>query len=136
VYGAGMLLFGASAYFYRMGVKYMVKIGTPVPNGYQVKTLCTHGPFQYFQHPIYAALLGCSLATPLVLDSACIQSPPHHSFVSFSCPTHSSTHIVCPLPCSSTHSLLLSLSSLLLLRLPAALLVWVRGALDSEGVKQ
>jgi len=70
VYGGGMLLFAASAYFYRVSVKYMVKIGTPVPNGYQVKTLCTHGPFQYFQHPIYAALLGCSLATPLVLDSA------------------------------------------------------------------
>lgn len=71
VYGAGMLLFGASAFFYRKAVKYMVKVGTPVPNGYRVKTLCTHGPFQYFQHPVYTALFGCSLSTPFVLDSAC-----------------------------------------------------------------
>eukprot|EP00802_Teleaulax_amphioxeia_P017987 Tamp_18161.p1 GENE.Tamp_18161~~Tamp_18161.p1 ORF type:complete len:248 (-),score=52.33 Tamp_18161:598-1269(-) len=70
LYGVGLGIFGVSAYFYRVSVKYMVKIGTPVPNGYQVKTLCTHGPFQYFQHPIYCALFGCSLATPLVLDSA------------------------------------------------------------------
>ena len=75
VYGAGVLLFGVSAYFYRISVKYMVKIGTPVPNGYRVTTLCTHGPFQYFQHPIYTALLGCSLSTPLVLDCACTPSP-------------------------------------------------------------
>lgn len=66
-----MVLFGASAFFYRKAVKYMVKVGTPVPNGYRVKTLCTHGPFQYFQHPVYTALFGCSLSTPFVLDSAC-----------------------------------------------------------------
>ena len=71
LYGVGLGLFGVAAYFYHISVKYMVKVGTPVPNGYQVKTLCTHGPFQYFQHPIYCALFGCSLSTPLVLDSAC-----------------------------------------------------------------
>lgn len=70
VYGSGLALFSAAAYFYRASVKYMVKVGTPVPNGYQVKTLCVHGPFVYFQHPIYTALLGCSMSTPLVLDSA------------------------------------------------------------------
>ena len=36
-----------------------------------MQTLCTNGPFNYFQHPIYTALLGCSLSTPLVLDSTC-----------------------------------------------------------------
>ena len=76
LYGMGLGLFGVAAYFYHFSVKYMVKIGTPVPNGYQVKTLCTHGPFQYFQHPIYCALFGCSLSTPLVLDSACTTPTP------------------------------------------------------------
>lgn len=36
LYGVGLGIFGVSAYFYRVSVKYMVKIGTPVPNGYQV----------------------------------------------------------------------------------------------------
>ena len=76
LYGVGLGLFGVAAYFYHISVKYMVKVGTPVPNGYQVKTLCTHGPFQYFQHPIYCALFGCSLSTPLVLDSACTTPTP------------------------------------------------------------
>ena len=51
-----------------------MKVSAPVPTGYQMQTLCTNGPFNYFQHPIYTALLGCSLSTPLVLDSTCESS--------------------------------------------------------------
>mmetsp|Transcript_33524 Transcript_33524/g.52166 ORF Transcript_33524/g.52166 Transcript_33524/m.52166 type:complete len:225 (+) Transcript_33524:283-957(+) len=76
VAGTGLALFAASNFLYYSTVKYMVKIGTPVPSGFKVKTLCTHGPFNYLQHPIYTALLGCTLATPFVFDSAyCFLSP-------------------------------------------------------------
>ncbi|EKX35645.1 hypothetical protein GUITHDRAFT_165923 [Guillardia theta CCMP2712] len=76
VLAAGVGLFSISAYLYYSSVKYMVDVGTPVPYGFQVKTLCTNGPFRYFKHPIYTALFGCCLATPLVLDcSWCFISP-------------------------------------------------------------
>ena len=52
-------------------IKYLVKIGTPVHTGYDVKTLCVHGPFEFFKHPMYCAMMGCSLATVLTNDSLC-----------------------------------------------------------------
>lgn len=52
-------------------IKYLVKIGTPVEHGYDVKTLCIHGPFEFFKHPMYCAMMGCSLATVFTNDSLC-----------------------------------------------------------------
>jgi protein-S-isoprenylcysteine O-methyltransferase Ste14 len=49
----------------------MVNIRTPVEHGYQVKTACTKGPFAYFKHPTYVAMVGCSLSTVLTFNSAC-----------------------------------------------------------------
>mmetsp|Transcript_24993 Transcript_24993/g.57460 ORF Transcript_24993/g.57460 Transcript_24993/m.57460 type:complete len:221 (+) Transcript_24993:97-759(+) len=70
VYGAGLTIFGISGYLYYSSVAYMVKVGTPVPHGYEVKTLCRHGPFEHFKHPQYTGLFGSAVAAALVLDSA------------------------------------------------------------------
>lgn len=66
---SGIALFAVAAYQHYLTIKYLVKIGNPVPHGYEVKTLCTHGPFEFFKHPMYCAMLGCSIATALTNDS-------------------------------------------------------------------
>jgi hypothetical protein len=58
-------------------VAYMVKVGTPVPHGFEVKTMCRHGPFERFKHPQYTGLLGSAIAAAVVLDSACQPPPPN-----------------------------------------------------------
>lgn len=70
VYGTGLAIFGVSAYLYYSSVAYMVKVGTPVPHGYEVKTLCRHGPFEHFKHPQYTGLFGSAISASVVLDSA------------------------------------------------------------------
>ena len=70
-------------------VRYMALIRTPVEHGYQVKTACTKGPFAYFKHPTYVAMVGCSLSTVLTFNSACesvfmllifsLKAKPHHT---------------------------------------------------------
>mmetsp|Transcript_32595 Transcript_32595/g.77851 ORF Transcript_32595/g.77851 Transcript_32595/m.77851 type:complete len:233 (-) Transcript_32595:86-784(-) len=65
--GAG--LFAASALLRFLSVRYMINIGKQTDEGFQLKTLCTRGPYGIFRHPIYVGVLGCTLAAPLVLDS-------------------------------------------------------------------
>jgi hypothetical protein len=60
-------------------VAYMVKVGTPVPHGYEVKTLCRHGPFEHFKHPQYTGLFGSAISASVVLDSACEPPSPFAS---------------------------------------------------------
>mmetsp|Transcript_40839 Transcript_40839/g.102172 ORF Transcript_40839/g.102172 Transcript_40839/m.102172 type:complete len:228 (-) Transcript_40839:91-774(-) len=65
----GAALFVFSAYQHYLTIKYLVKIGTPVISGYDVKTLCIHGPFEFFKHPMYCAMMGISVSAALLNDS-------------------------------------------------------------------
>jgi len=69
IFQIGATLFVFSAYQHWLTVKYLVKIGTPVISGYDVKTLCIHGPFEFFKHPMYCAMMGISISAALLNDS-------------------------------------------------------------------
>jgi len=69
VWQTGVAIFMASAYQHYLTIKYLVKIGTPVEHGYDVKTMCIHGPFEFFKHPMYCAMMGCSFSACLTNDS-------------------------------------------------------------------
>jgi hypothetical protein len=64
----------------------MVNIRTPIEHGFQVKTACTKGPFAYFKHPTYVAMLGCSLSTVLTFNSACKRCNTFLIRMSYCCP--------------------------------------------------
>mmetsp|Transcript_2164 Transcript_2164/g.3972 ORF Transcript_2164/g.3972 Transcript_2164/m.3972 type:complete len:233 (-) Transcript_2164:71-769(-) len=69
VLAAGGVVFAASALLRYFSVRYMINIGKQTDEGFQLKTLCTRGPYGLFRHPIYVGVFGCTLAAPLVLDS-------------------------------------------------------------------
>mmetsp|Transcript_67395 Transcript_67395/g.140441 ORF Transcript_67395/g.140441 Transcript_67395/m.140441 type:complete len:237 (-) Transcript_67395:444-1154(-) len=70
VFGAGAVLYAAAALLRYKSVQYMVDIGKQTDTGFELKTLCTRGPYGLFRHPVYVGVFGCTLAAPLVLDSA------------------------------------------------------------------